>query len=69
MSNMSYCRFENTVADLKDCYAHITDNDLSEDEWGYRKRLIQTCVDIALECGHEVGQEVQEVEEGDDDDL
>lgn len=26
MSNMSYCRFRNTLQDLQDCYDNITDN-------------------------------------------
>jgi hypothetical protein len=31
---MSYCRFENTLADLWDCYEHLGDDveELSEDE-------------------------------------
>ena len=29
MSNMSYCRFQNTVQDLQDCYDNIDDSDLS----------------------------------------
>ena len=31
MSNMSYCRFENTARDLRDCASHIGD-DLDGDE-------------------------------------
>jgi len=53
MSNMSYCRFENTVRDLQDCsYAleEMTEDDteqLSKSETRAKKRLIQLCVDIA----------------------
>lgn len=36
MSNMSYCRFENTYHDLLDCSEHIFDDDLSEDEKRYK---------------------------------
>ncbi len=32
MGNMSYCRFENTLGDLQDCYDNIDDPDLSESE-------------------------------------
>lgn len=32
MSNMSYCRFQNTLGDLGDCYENMDDNDLSKDE-------------------------------------
>ncbi len=44
MSNMSYCRFENTYHDLKDCADHITDDfDNKPDEKRYRKLLIALC--------------------------
>lgn len=46
MANMSYCRFENTYRDLMDCYGHIED-ELSETEERYRKRLILLCRHIA----------------------
>ena len=46
MSNMNYCRFENTYHDLIDCYNNMNNNDLSPDEWSYRKELILTCKDI-----------------------
>ena len=46
MSNMNYCRFENTYHDLIDCYNNMNNNDLSPDEWSYRKELVLTCKDI-----------------------
>ncbi len=30
MSNMSYCRFENTANDLQDCIYAIQDNEINE---------------------------------------
>lgn len=45
MTNMSYCRFENTYNDLLDCSIHI-DSDLSERESRYRKLLIELCNQI-----------------------
>ena len=63
MSNMSYCRFTNTLADLEDCNANM-DNDLSGTEFRSRARLIALCRDIAdsfeddcfvekcSDCGH-----------------
>jgi hypothetical protein len=51
MSNMSHCRFENTLRDLEDCANHISDNDLSESEKKFRERLIELCKDIAEEIG------------------
>lgn len=53
MSNMSYCRFQNTLSDLQDCYealGEIMDVDnsgLSEDEEKALKRLIKLCTKIA----------------------
>ena len=38
MSNMSYCQFENTYPDLKDCYEDMDRDDLSE--WNKNTELI-----------------------------
>jgi len=38
--NMSYCRFQNTVGDLDDCFDHI-DEKLSPDEHRARLQLIK----------------------------
>lgn len=49
MGNMSYCRFENTYADLKDCYdamANGIDN-LSETEKEYFEKMVEMCKNIA----------------------
>jgi len=48
--NMSYCRFENTAGDLKDCKEHIND-DLSESAYERKARikLIELCREIAEE--------------------
>jgi exonuclease VII small subunit len=48
MSNMSYCKFENTFHDLEDCAATIEQGELpsSGSERAYRKKLIQLCRDI-----------------------
>jgi hypothetical protein len=48
MSNMSYCRFYNTLRDLQDCYEHL-DEELSGDEYISRKRLVEVCQDIIKE--------------------
>jgi len=52
MTNMSYCRFENTYDDLRDCF-HNWDDDLSESEEDYRKRMIQLCEEIVAIYGGE----------------
>jgi len=55
MANMSYCRFENTLSDLKDCYDNITEDDnLSAAETEARKKLLLLCNRIAEECNHEI---------------
>ena len=46
MSNMSYCRFQNTVDDLQDCFDHFGDDDISKEEFRARKRLLKICKDI-----------------------
>lgn len=52
MANMSYCRFQNTLRDLRDCANALEDmaetgKDLSGDELRARDRLIELCKDIA----------------------
>jgi len=53
MSNMSYCRFENTYRDLLDCESAIEeaieegpDHDISKSEKEYRDKLIELCENI-----------------------
>lgn len=46
MSNMSYCRFQNTLNDLMECEQHFQDDDLSDDEKEARDRLLKLCEDI-----------------------
>ncbi len=53
MGNMGYCRFQNTLGDLKDCHYHIFDDDLSKEELGARKRLIKICKGIVSDTEDE----------------
>lgn len=53
MANMSYCRFHNTLEDLRDCYDHLEDDDLSEAEAKEREKLIRLCRQIAEAAGEE----------------
>jgi hypothetical protein len=46
---MSYCRFENTLRDLRDCYEYFDDEGLLEDEQKAREELISLCILIANE--------------------
>lgn len=48
MSNMSYCKFENTYHDLLDCRDSINEK-LSVSENKYRKRLVELCEEITSE--------------------
>lgn len=56
MSNMSYCRFENTLRDLQDCAIALEENEsehgeplagLSDEERAAAIRLIVLCQQIA----------------------
>ena len=50
MSNMAYCRFRNTLEDLRDCAEHLED-ELPDEESAARDRLIKICAEIAADCG------------------
>lgn len=62
MSNMSYCRFRNTEMDLQDCYDTMSEGEEpeSKEEKDAKKRLINLCVDIAIEHGYTIGRSVEE---------
>ena len=47
---MSYCRFRNTLSDLRDCYYNM-DEKLSEEEKEARFSLIKLCEKIVDEYG------------------
>ena len=50
MANMGYCRFENTLSDLRDCYDNLEQfeyGDLSLSEAEAAVRLIKLCRQIA----------------------
>ena len=65
--NMSYCRFENTVSDLRDCYNNMDSNDLSKSEFYARRHLIELCMSIACEYVDLLGEDFKE--EFDEDDF
>ena len=62
MANMSYCRFENTLRDLRDCYSNMDSDDLSQSEFYMRRHMIELCMSIACEYVDILGEEF--VEEG-----
>lgn len=56
MTNMSYCKFRNTLPDLRDCADALFDSDgdlsdLSEEEQRAARALIRLCCEIADDFG------------------
>jgi hypothetical protein len=49
MGNMSYCRFENTLRDLRDCHRHLPNQNLSRNEAYSFMELVSLCREIADE--------------------
>jgi predicted oxidoreductase len=43
MSNMSYCRFYNTLNDLRDCEEHFSDMLDSKEEIRARRNILELC--------------------------
>ena len=41
--NMSYCRFQNTLKDLRDCHDNINEEVSSDEEEYARKKLVELC--------------------------
>ena len=54
MSNMSYCRFQNTLEDLRDCYENMDESFLSEGEEIARMLLIRECKKLADDYADEI---------------
>ena len=69
MGNMSYCRYENTLGDLEDCYDALYDDlmmaqtsmdagdeiDMSPEELCAMKELVAMCSEIARQFDIQVG--------------
>lgn len=51
--NMSYCRFRNTLTDLRDCAQNIEEPLTDRDENEARKKLVQVCRDIVESADNE----------------
>jgi hypothetical protein len=49
MGNMSYCKWQNTFIDLRDCYYTLNDPLESKDEIEARKEVINLCKNILEE--------------------
>lgn len=62
MTNMSYCRFQNTLRDLDDCADALEEGaNLSTEEARAAKRLIQKCVDILVLVSEARGCDVEDL--------
>jgi uncharacterized protein YerC len=53
MPNMDYCKFENTLAELRQCYDNFYDVQ-SVSEIKSRSELIELCKLIVVDCGYQV---------------
>jgi hypothetical protein len=51
---MSYCRFTNTLGDLRDCYDTMDEVPESEEEQAARRRLLVMCRQIADDYEDEI---------------
>jgi hypothetical protein len=51
MSNMSYCRFQNTLQDLRDCYENWGEPLESDEEVAARLRMLKLCKKIVEDYG------------------
>lgn len=69
MSNMSYCRFNNTRIDLQDCIEAWDEGVSSKDEARARKTLIELAEEICelAKRDSEMVANLELNEEGDDD--
>lgn len=73
MSNMSYCRFQNTLSDLRECESvldeayNFSDIDLSTEESHALKRLITVCQSIVDHAERLENAEHFEEEEDEED--
>ena len=50
MSNMSYCRFRNTLADLRECLDWLSEHEpdeLKDEERAAFRKLVNLCAQIA----------------------
>lgn len=70
MSNMSYCRFQNTLGDLRVCREALDDlfsghegSALSDEERSAARALVATCQEIVQSVAEQSGKAQDQVEE------
>ena len=54
MANMGYCRFRNTLQDLRDCYDHLHDEIEDNEEAKAHDQLISLCFRIIEETEDQI---------------
>lgn len=65
MANMSYCRFENTSRDLRDCVNALEDiayEGISKREWHYAKTIRNLCEEY-LEAFDDINEDEIELDD------
>ena len=60
MANMSYCRFENTARDLRDCVQAIENGEHTDDLSSYERDGLEELLDLCEEMSH-MKEEIEEV--------
>ena len=49
MANMSYCRFQNTLSDFRDCARNFFEDELSVEEHNARRKLLLEMIELFVE--------------------
>ena len=63
MGNMSYCRFENTLADMRDCLYALQDRLDAEELSEYEIRALRDFADVAVSIANRAQQIENVIEE------
>lgn len=63
MANMSYCRFRNTLGDLRDCFDNMEEPIGSREEARARRNLVELCETISNEYRAQFTDSDHEVED------
>ena len=61
MANMSYCRFENTANDLRDCVNAIEEGEYDKDISGSEKRGLKEILKLAHQLVNDLEYEVESI--------
>ena len=67
MANMSYCRFENTANDLKDCVYAIEEGEYNNGISNTEKRGLEEIFELAQQLVNQLEYDVEEILSSNDD--